>query len=170
MKSVLPDQDDKDRKGGAQMSGISIRLATIEDVPVVHSMLTKLEKMLGATALVKRREEDLRRFGFSDTPCFQVLIAWRGGEAVGMALYFKEFSTWKGVAGVYVQDLFVSAGVRGMGLGSMLMTAVYEQAREWDASYCKLTVHDGNDGALAFYKRLGFRVTGNENVMVRDEF
>jgi len=151
------------------MNEINIRLATVEDIAIIHNLLGALEDSLGATAGITRKVEDLQRFGFSDAPCFQALIAFRDSDAVGLALYFKEFSTWKGASGVYVQDLFVSADVRGMGLGSMLMTAVYEQAQNWGASYCKLTVHDGNDSALAFYKRLGFRVARNENVMVLDE-
>lgn len=151
------------------MNEISIRLASLEDTVIIHKLLGELEDTLGAGTGVTRKVEDLERFGFSDTPCFQTLIAWRGSHAVGLALYFKEFSTWKGAAGVYVQDLYVSADERGTGLGSRLMQAVYEQARSWGASYCKLTVHDGNDAALAFYKRLGFRTARKDNVLVLDD-
>lgn len=150
------------------MNEIDIRLATVEDVAVIHALLLDLEKVLGATAKVNRKVEDLRRFGFSDTPFFQALIAWKGDQAVGLALFFREFSSWKGAAGVYVQDLYVSGDVRGTGLGWKLMKAVYEQARHWDASYCKLTVHEGNESAVAFYERLGFRGIRNENVLILD--
>ena len=153
---------------GGEMKEINIRLATVEDVPVIHALLSDLEKTLGATSQVSRKAEDLLRFGFSDAPLFQALIAWRGADAVGLALFFREFSSWKGAPGVYVQDLYVSGDVRGTGLGWELMKAVYEQAKHWDASYCKLTVHEGNESAVAFYERLGFRGLRNENVLILD--
>jgi len=142
-------------------------MATVEDVPVIHRLLCELEKTLGATSRIRRKPADLDRFGFSGDPLFETLIAWQGTEAVGLALYFREFSTWLGKPGVYVQDLYVAPSQRGTGLGSELMRAVYERARGWSAAYCKLMVHAGNDGALAFYKRLGFKVVGGENVLIR---
>jgi GNAT superfamily N-acetyltransferase len=151
------------------MNEINIRKATVQDVVVIHRLLSELEKTLGATTKINREVEDLTRFGFSDEPCFHALIAWADNEAVGLVLFFKEFSTWKGAVGVYVQDLYVSPVARGTGLGRELMKAAYEQARSWDASYCKLTVHDGNETALAFYERLGFRTIMNETVLILDE-
>jgi GNAT superfamily N-acetyltransferase len=148
------------------VNGIDIRKATIDDVPVIHDLLVRLEKSLGATGRVKRQEEDLRRYGFSGTPCFQALIAWSGGNAVGLALFFPEFSSWRGRSGVFVQDLFVARALRGSGLGQAMMEAVYEHARHWGADYCKLAVYDDNEAAIAFYEKLGFQVSGNERILV----
>jgi len=145
----------------------NIRMATVEDVPVIHRLLSDLESTLGATSKIKRRPEDLQNFGFSDDPLFAALIAWNGGEAVGLAVYFREFSTWLGKPGVYVQDLYVAPSQRGTGLGSKLMQAVYDRARGWSAAYCKLMVHADNEAAIAFYRRLGFHVVGGEHVLIR---
>ncbi len=150
------------------MNDISIRRATVEDVAVIHSLLTDLETTLGAGSKVKRTPEDLRQFGFSESPCFEALIAWRGNDAVGLVLFFREFSSWKGAPGVYVQDLYVSPDLRGAGLGSKLMKALFEYTRSWDVSYCKLTVHEGNEAAIAFYERLGFNMVENEHVLMLD--
>jgi len=149
------------------MEKISIRQASAEDVPVIHGLLSELEKTLGATAKIRRRPEDLRRFGFSEDPLFEALLAWSGAEAVGLAVYFREFSTWLGKPGVYVQDLYVAPSQRGTGLGSKLMQAVYDRAQGWSAAYCKLMVHADNDSAIAFYRRLGFRVVDGEHVLIR---
>ena len=150
------------------MNEISIRKATVEDAGVIHSLLTELEKTLGATQQVKRTLADLEAFGFSGEPCFEALIAWKNATAVGLVLFFKEFSTWRGVPGVYVQDLYVAEDFRGSGLGSMLMKAVFEHTRDWSAQYCRLSVHTGNETAMAFYKRLGFKEARNEHVFVLD--
>jgi len=149
---------------------VSIRQATVEDVPVIHALLCELEQTLGASKTVQRSADDLHRFGFCEPPLFHVLLAWQGGEAVGLALFFREFSSWKGSAGVYVQDLYVTVGLRGTGLGRKLMRAVTERAGEWGATYCKLSVYGDNDPAVSFYKRLGFRVSEAECVLVLDEF
>ena len=148
------------------MKETTIRMATVEDVPVIHRLLSELENTLGATSKIKRKAEDLGKFGFSDDPLFEALIAWKGEEAVGLALYFRESSTWLGKPGVYVQDLYVAPSQRGTGLGSKLMHAVYDRARGWSASYCKLMVHTDNEAAIAFYKRLGFHIVSGEHVLI----
>lgn len=149
------------------MKETTIRIATVEDVPVIHRLLCELEMTLGATSKIKRKPEDIGKFGFSDDPLFEALVAWNGAEAVGLALYFREFSTWLGKPGVYVQDLYVAPSQRGTGLGSKLMQAVYDRARNWSAAYCKLMVHADNDAAIAFYRRLGFHIVSGEHVLIR---
>jgi ribosomal protein S18 acetylase RimI-like enzyme len=148
---------------------VTIRKANAEDVPVIHALLTELERTLGAEEAVQRTAGDLLRFGFCGSPVFDVLLAWQDRKAVGLALYFREFSSWRGAPGVYVQDLYVSAGLRGAGVGRNLMQAVMDSARTWGASYCKLSVYGDNEPAIAFYRRLGFRVSETECVLVLDD-
>ena len=149
-------------------SETTIRRASVDDVQVIHALLTELEQTLGATEAVKRTADDLRRFGFGEAPLFDVLLAWQDRKAVGLALFFREFSSWRGTPGVYVQDIYVSADLRGTGLGRKLMQAVTEIARSWGATYCKLSVYGDNDPAQAFYKRLGFRISDTECVLALD--
>jgi len=151
-------------------SETTIRRASADDVSVIHALLTELEQTLGATEAVKRTADDLRRFGFGEAPLFEVLLAWQDGKAIGLALFFREFSSWRGTPGVYVQDIYVSAELRGTGLGKKLMQAVMETARTWGATYCKLSVYGDNEPAQAFYKRLGFRISDTECVLVLDDF
>jgi GNAT superfamily N-acetyltransferase len=147
------------------MNEISIRQATLADVTVIHGLLSDLEKTLGATSKVRRTVADLRKFGFSESPCFETLLAWQGAEAVGLVLFFREFSSWLGKPGVYVQDLYVAAGLRGSGLGSKLMQAVYDHTRIWGVGYCKLTVQRNNAAAIAFYRQLGFQAAEDDCVL-----
>lgn len=149
-------------------SDINIRLATTDDAEAIHRLLSELERALGATGSVKRSSGDILRHGFGKKPLFQALIAARAGEDVGLAVFFPEFSTWKGKPGVYVQDLYVAKALRGTGLGRKLMQAVYDVAQEWGASYCKLSVYGDNEAALQFYRRLGFRHSKDEKVLIID--
>lgn len=148
------------------MSEVVIRAANKKDAQIIHELLVGLETDMGAAGVVKRSAQDIERFGFSDPPFFHVQIACLGAEAVGLAIFFREFSTWRGTPGVYVQDLYVSPQLRSSGLGWELMEAVFGQAREWGASYCKLSVYDENESAIAFYQRLGFKVADNEQVLL----
>lgn len=150
------------------MKNIDIRPASAADVPVIHRLLMALEQVLGVHQAVTCKEEDLLRHGFSDSPFFQVLIAWRGDEAVGLALFFPEYSSWRGSPGVYLQDLYVADSTRGTGLGRQLMEAVYACARQWGATYCKLNTYKTNEAAIAFYERLGFSVISSERVVILD--
>jgi len=150
------------------MEKIEIRQATAGDAPVIHRLLAELEHDLGVQGTIRRKAGDILRYGFSETPLFEALIAWKGAQPVGLALYFSEFSTWRGSPGVYVQDLYVSAQTRGAGLGQALMQAVFARARNWGATYCKLAVYNNNEAAISFYRHIGFHVSENESVLFMD--
>lgn len=145
-----------------------IRPATAADAALMHQLLSELERSLGVKHSVTRRPEDLLRYGFVDNSFFEALIAWEDERPAGLALYFSEFSTWRGSPGVYIQDFYVSADARGSGLGKRLMEAVIDRSRGWGASYCKLAVYGENENALGFYRHLGFRVSSNEMVLILD--
>ncbi len=148
------------------MSGISIRLATVEDVPVMHRLLTELAGALGKLDRIRGTEQDLEQFGFGDHPRFEAMLAFKGDQAVGLAVFFYEYSTWRGTPGVYVQDLYVTSRLRGTGLGRDLLRAVRERARSLGGRYLKLTVFDGNQDAISFYQHLGFELCEDEQPLV----
>ena len=77
------------------------------------------------------------------------------GEAVGLALYFFNFSTWTGGRGVYLEDLFVRPAHRGRGLGRALFRELANVALANDCERIEWAVLDWNEPALAFYRRLG---------------
>jgi len=145
---------------------IEIRRAGVADAPAIQRLLLELSEALGKGGDFSGREQDLERYGFGDHPRFEALLAFDGDEAVGLAVYFSEYSTWRGYPGVYVQDLYVSRPFRGRGLGRELLDAVRHRAREWGGRYVKLTVYDSNPEALAFYRRLGFESREDELPLV----
>ncbi len=90
-------------------------------------------------------------------PAAHGLLALREDQTLGAALYSPVFSTVRGAAGVYVSDLWVSAGMRGQGLGARLLAEVARAgAMRWQASWLKLAVYDHSEAAQQFYQRLGF--------------
>jgi ribosomal protein S18 acetylase RimI-like enzyme len=151
------------------MEPVLIRSATVEDAPVIHRLLKDLASALGKSTDIRSSTADIARYGFGEGPRFETLLAFEGEDPVGLAVYFYEFSTWRGTPGVYVQDLYVSPRMRGRGVGRDLVEAVRVRAAEWDGRYVKLAVYDGNEQALGFYQALGFEICHDEQVLALSE-
>jgi len=134
-----------------------IRRAVESDVGTLHRMLFQLSDEIGYGASFRADEAGLRQFGFGPHPLFRAILAEEGGAALGAAVYFPEFSTLRGQPGVYLQDLYLVPEARASGLGRRLLGAVVRDAAGWGAVYLRLAAHEGNEGALAFYERLGFQ-------------
>lgn len=144
---------------------ITIELARSEDAPAIHAMLRALSATLHKETQIQCSPEDIAHYGFGEIPAFETVIARRAGKPVGLALFFFEFSTWRGRPGVYVQDLYVAAHMRGRGLGQRLLGAVAERAAARNATYMRLSIHNSNDKSAGFYDRLGFEAP-DEKILV----
>ena len=144
---------------------MTIRRARARDAALVYRLLKDLAVTLGKGEVMTSTANDIERFGFGESPHFEALLAFEGAEPVGLAVYFFEFSTWRGRPGVYVQDMYVAPHMRGRGLGRDLMEAVVRRSRERGGCYVKLAVYDGNEQAIGFYRSLGFEVCNDEQVL-----
>jgi ribosomal protein S18 acetylase RimI-like enzyme len=136
-------------------AAVTIRPARLEDAGALHEALLKLGRHLGAAHRITATADDLRRFGFGGTPAFEALVAEAEGTVCGIAIFFPIFSTWRGCPGVYVQDLFVEAHMRGQGVGERLLRHVAAISRGRGGGYLRLAVDANNLSAQAFYDRLG---------------
>ena len=141
--------------GKIQTSDTVIRPGTIDDVDTIYAALLKLGTHIGAHQEITSTADDLRRYGFGDKPAFSTLIAEVGGEFAGLCLHFPIFSTWMGRPGVYIQDLYVEDRFRGRKIGEKLLRRVARDCRRDGGAYLRLSVDTDNDGAKAFYERLG---------------
>jgi GNAT superfamily N-acetyltransferase len=134
---------------------ITIRHATVDDVPLILSFIRGLadyEKLLDA---VKATEEMLRDTLFGPRPAAEVLIAEDHGKPVGFALFFENFSTFLAQRGIYLEDLFVIPEARGSGVGRLLLQRLAALALERGCGRLEWAVLDWNAPAMAFYKRMG---------------
>ena len=95
----------------------------------------------------------------------EVLIAELGGEAVGFALFFHNFSTFEGRPGLYLEDLFVRPSARGAGLGKALLAQLASLAVERGWARFEWSVLDWNTPSIGFYKSLGARPMDDWTVM-----
>ena len=103
---------------------------------------------------VKTTEADLLRDGFGDTRRFECLIAELDGAVVGFALFFTNYSTFLAKPGIYLEDLYVQADMRGRGFGKKLLAHLAGIAVERDCGRLDWWVLDWNQPAKDFYLSL----------------
>jgi len=134
---------------------LEIRAATAEDAGTILKMIQGLAEYEHAPGEAVATEEDLLRDGFGKEPKFHCVIAEWGGEPVGFALYFYNYSTWKGRPGIYLEDLFVWPEFRGKGIGKALLLELAKIAVANKCGRYEWQVLDWNTPAIEFYQGLG---------------
>lgn len=152
--------------------GLTMRLATPDDAEAIHAGLLGIGETVDEVHKIKSTPDDIRRYGFGETPAFNTLIAEIDSEFAGMCLYFPIFSTWMGRPGVYVQDLFVDRRFRGMRLGEKLLRRCAKLSKDAGGVYLSLSVDVDNETAKGFYERIGIGVSSNEQIhkILGDDF
>lgn len=136
---------------------IEISPATPDDVPLILRLIGELADFERLTHEAVATEDDLRRALFGARPHAETAIARRGGEALGFALFFHSFSTFAGKPGIYLEDLYVRADARGLGVGTALLRHVARLACERGCARFEWSVLDWNRRAIDFYETLGAR-------------
>jgi GNAT superfamily N-acetyltransferase len=132
-----------------------IRPATIADVPVILDLIRELATYERAPNEVTATEEQLVDVLFGKKPVAEVLLAFEDEGPVGFAVFFHNFSTWLGRAGLYLEDLFVRPEHRGKGYGRALLVDLAKIARERGCGRMEWAVLDWNEPAIEFYRKLG---------------
>ncbi|MFE3825775.1 GNAT family N-acetyltransferase [Streptomyces sp. NPDC059092] len=133
-----------------------IRTATPADVPVIHAMIRELAEYEKALHEVRTTEEQLHEALFGERPAaFAHLAETEDGEPAGFALWFLNFSTWRGVHGIYLEDLYVRPDRRGGGHGKALLTELARICVARGYERLEWSVLDWNEPSIAFYRSLG---------------
>lgn len=135
-----------------------IRPATPADVPVIHTLIRELAEYEKALDEVRATPGHLTEALFGERPAaFAHLAEDEDGEVVGFALWFLNFSTWRGVHGVYLEDLYVRPEARGGGHGRALLTELARLCVARGYERLEWSVLNWNEPAIGFYESLGAR-------------
>ena len=137
------------------MSGVSIRVATVSDVPLILSFIRELAEYERLLDEVEADEADIRRDLFGENPRAFCDIAEADGTPVGFALWFYNYSTFRGRAGIYLEDLYVRPEARGLGAGKALLARLAQRCVEADLGRLEWAVLNWNAPSIAFYDSLG---------------
>lgn len=133
---------------------ITFRRAERKDTGLILQFIKELavyEKLLHE---VVAEEKVLEEWLF-DKKAAQVIFAVKGGEEVGFALYFHNFSTFLGRAGIYLEDLYVKPAFRGQGCGKAILRELARIAVEEGCGRLEWSCLDWNQPSIAFYLSLG---------------
>ncbi len=152
------------------IGGFEIRFAGREDVPDILAFIRHLAEYEKMSDQVVATEELLEEWLFNKKSA-EVIIGEYEGRPVAFALFFHNFSTFLGRAGLYLEDLFVLPEMRGRGLGKAMLAHLAGIARERQCGRLEWWCLDWNEPSIAFYRSLGaesmdewtvFRVTGDK--------
>jgi len=132
-----------------------VRPAEPADAALIHGFIRDLAEYEKLAHEVTATEADTAQALFSDRPRVFCDIAETDGEAVGFALWFYNYSTFRGRCGIYLEDLFVRPQARGTGAGKALLRSLARRCMDEDLARLEWSVLDWNQPAIVFYDGLG---------------
>jgi GNAT superfamily N-acetyltransferase len=134
---------------------LEIREATVADAGLILRFIRDLAAYERLLHEVEATEGDVVRDLFGPRPKVFCDIAEQDGEPVGFALWFYNYSTFRGRHGIWLEDLFVEPDARGLGAGKALLARLAQRCVEQGLARLEWAVLDWNAPSIAFYDSLG---------------
>ena len=147
------------------------RSATVQDTPVIFALLRGLAEYEQLVSDFVVTESDLTQSLFGPDPIANVILAYDGDKAVGLAVFCQRYSTFLGRQYLYLEDIFVVPSHRGSGIGRKLMEQAALLAQSLGSTMIEWSVLNWNEPAIKFYEHLGakpvdgwktYRLSGQE--------
>lgn len=136
----------------------TVREAVEADVQPLFDLIVAIAEHHGQRELLHASTDALRRDGFGPQPRFGALLAESNGTLVGYASYMWHYSIWLASPYMNVDDVYVAASHRGLGIGEALMLAARGLCRARGLHRVRWEVQPDNEAAIRFYERLGARM------------
>jgi GNAT superfamily N-acetyltransferase len=137
---------------------IDLRWATHADAALLLRFIRALADYEREPDAVRVTEQTLARQLADEDPPFECLIASLDGEPAGFALFFRNYSTWLGQSGIWLEDLFVLPEARRRGVGRALLQRLAAIAEERACGRLEWSVLEWNQPAIEFYATLGAKL------------
>ena len=134
---------------------LHIASAELQDIPVIHEMITELSDHLGLGHEVVATESDIHNALFGPERRAEVLLARLAGAAVGFALFYGNYSTFLGRCGIHLEDLYVRPQARGQRVGRRLMEELARITLQRGCSRLEWWVLAEDEDAVGFYEQMG---------------
>jgi GNAT superfamily N-acetyltransferase len=137
---------------------VTIRAARPADSTIILALVRELADYERLSHEVDATQEQIAAALFAPQPrVFCDLAAW-DGETIGLALWFLNFSSFRGRHGLYLEDIFVRPAFRGRGIGKALMRRLARRCVEQDFARFEWSVLGWNEPSIAFYRSIGANV------------
>jgi GNAT superfamily N-acetyltransferase len=133
----------------------TIQPAIESDIPAIHDFITKLAEYEKLSHEMIATKAQLKKHLFGPKPVAEAIMAKLNKKPVGFALFFTTFSTFSGLPGLWLEDLFVLEENRGAGIGKAFLRTVASIALQRKYGQVEWTVLDWNTPAVNLYRKLG---------------
>lgn len=134
---------------------VTIRPARPADASLIYALVRELAEYEKLAHEVDSTQEQIAAALFGPQPrLFCHIAEWEGGAA-GFALWFLNFSTFRGRHGLYLEDIFVRPALRGKGIGKALMRTLARHCIDNDLARFEWTVLEWNKPSIEFYRSIG---------------
>ncbi|MBD2308055.1 GNAT family N-acetyltransferase [Chroococcidiopsis sp. FACHB-1243] len=156
-----------------------MRFAETDDVSLVLQFIKELAEYEQLAHEVVATEDILKESLFGNRKGAEVILGYYEKQPVSFALFFHNFSTFLGRAGIYLEDLYVKPEMRGRGIGRVMLSYLAHIAKERNCGRLEWWVLDWNETAINFYQKIGavpmnewtvFRVTDRSLIDLAQEF
>ncbi|MHC5938036.1 GNAT family N-acetyltransferase [Nostoc sp.] len=136
-------------------SNLIVRFAQPADYIVLFKLIQGLAEYEKLSHAIAGNALALKEHLFGSRRYVEAILAESGGQAVGFALFFHNYSTFLTKPGIYLEDLFVLPEYCRQGIGKALITKVAQIAVERDCGRLEWSVLDWNESAQEFYRSMG---------------
>ena len=140
---------------GETAAKVQVQPATPADANLIHGFIRALAEYEKLLDEVDASEADVAAALFCEPPRAFCDIALADGAPVGFALWFYNYSTFRGRHGIYLEDLFVVPQARGLGAGKALLRRLAQRCQDEGLARLEWSVLDWNAPSIAFYDSLG---------------
>jgi GNAT superfamily N-acetyltransferase len=143
---------------------LTIDPAAPADVPAILALIRELAEFERLADQAVATEADVHDGLFGRRPVAEAVVARDGDAVMGFALWFHNYSTFRGRPGLYLEDLYVRPEFRGRGVGKALLVRLAAIAVERGCARMEWSVLDWNERAIEFYRSLGAAPVGGWTV------
>ena len=133
----------------------TIRRATRQDASLLLTLIKELADYERLSHMVVATEADIREALFGPRPVAEALVAEWDAQPAGFALFFRNFSTFLGRPGIYLEDMYVRPAMRKKGIGRTMLARIARLAKQRNCARMEWAVLDWNEPARQFYRSLG---------------
>lgn len=134
---------------------LEIKKATEKDLPVIFSFVRSLAEHVNLSQEVTAKAENLHKYIFGTNGFVEVLIGYYDAQAVAMLIFYPSFSTFIGKPAIHIEDFYIKAEFRSMGIGKTFFKYLAELALSRDCGKIEWYAAEWNEKALAFYTKMG---------------
>jgi GNAT superfamily N-acetyltransferase len=141
---------------------LNIESATPEHIPAILALLHEFAEFENLLDYLEVNEERLNAALFGEGAVAEAIVAFKDDAAIGYAIFFPNFATFRGQRGIYLEDIYIQPAHRRGGTGEKMLRHICRLAKDRGYERMDFLVLDWNTPAVGFYQKLGAEIDQSE--------